>query len=896
MKTGLAFRFHLLSSTVLIVALLFVGEPVAVNAQTRLYDTNLIVVRVGNGVQTLSTGGNPVFLDQFTPSGSYVSSVAIPDTGPSAVVLSGNTFVDGFLSRSADRRLLTLAVYATNSQSGVNITSNTNVPRSVISIDALGNIIHPALISTDFTATWRSAVTDGNNNYWGTGSSGGVVYMGNALPHAIIENSKPNCRVLEIFNGSLYMGTGSTNADGNTGIYKFNGLPTSSTGLPAPAVFTNTFDLPNVRGILDFAVNPFNTIIYFADNRTYTSLGGGIQRWDYDNVHSIWINTYHLTNGLAVDAPQNIAVDWSGPAPVIFATTIGNTASDQTSLIKVTDNGPASPFTILATSGTSQVFRGVKFGPTLSSPLIIDQPVNQFSAVGGNPTFTVNVAGATPLTYQWRFNGTNLGFATNSSLIVTNAQLTNAGSYQVIITNASGSATSQTATLTIVTNAPIITSLTSNVLAETGTTAVLSVIVSSSGSTTYQWQFGNAPISGATNSALNIANAQFGNAGTYFVQVVNQYGLTLSPPATLTMFTAPTDTNVFVGSNVTFSIQVVGPASPTFQWRFDGQDIPQATDTSVTIVNPQTTNAGYYSVVCSVPGMTTLSSGGFLSVTANPTSNPTGAIPAPFGLINWWPFDGNLKDVYGSNDASPVAGVVIVNGEVGSGCYFDAATNTHLNVDGTPVQPPWTASCWIYHQNTPWVSSAVIGDKLTSLKLEQNRNTSKVGFTKFGTADYSFNYISPINTWVHLVWVSTTTNTSLYVDGVFQDAVANTINLPRGQIGADFGGNIDHTLGVIDELMLFNRALSASEIVAIYNAGSAGVFRVPEFVGSSAGAVNQFTSTIRGLTGKTLSVYNSTNLIDWLLITNTPNTTGLFQFSDSFTPGANLKFYKATQQ
>jgi hypothetical protein len=79
--------------------------------QSRLYDTNLIVVRVGDGTQTLSSSGNSVFLDQFTTNGAYVSTLALPDTGTSAVVLSGNSFVDGFLTRSADRRLVSLAVY-----------------------------------------------------------------------------------------------------------------------------------------------------------------------------------------------------------------------------------------------------------------------------------------------------------------------------------------------------------------------------------------------------------------------------------------------------------------------------------------------------------------------------------------------------------------------------------------------------------------------------------------------------------------------------------------------------------------------------------------------------------------------------------------------------------------
>ncbi|MDB6058159.1 MAG: hypothetical protein JWO95_2003 [Verrucomicrobiales bacterium] len=891
MKTGSTSRFWTFRSTTLALLILLLGTLPSAHAQTRLYETNLIIVRVGDGFQALTAGGNPVFFDQITTTGSYVSSVAVPNSGPSAVVLPGNSANDCFLTRSADGRYLTIAGYTTNTQAA---TISSSVPRVVLNIDALGNLQQPAVTTTDFSAAgWRCAATDGTNNYWGTGSAGGVVYLGNSSTHSVIENTKPNCRVVHMFNGSLYMSTLSTTGDTFTGIYKFNGMPKVNTPLPAPVIFTNTANTATSKGVDDFAVNPFNTTIYFADSRPYSLIEGGIQRWDYDNVHGVWVNTYHLTNGLPGDGLQNLVVDWTGTVPVLYATTIGNTGSSPTRVVKVTDTGINSPFSTLALSGVNQVYRGIRFGPVLSAPLIASQPVNQFTSVGGTATFTVTATGASPLAYQWRLNNSAIASATISSITITNAQVADAGTYQVIVTNYAGSVTSQQATLTVETNSPIILSLTSNVLTETGTTATMSVIVSSGGPVTYQWLYENAQIGGANSSSFSITNVQFSNAGNYGVIIGNLSGNTTSAPVRLTLFSPPQSTNVTVGDTATFSTQVVGPATPTFQWHFNGQDIFQATSVTFSVFNAQTTNAGFYSVVCSLPGISTVSSAAFLSVVANPTSNPPGSITAPIGLINWWPFDGNLKDVYGSNDASPVAGVAILNGEVGLGCYFDAATNTHLNVDGTPVPPPWTASCWVYHQFTPWVSSAIIGDKFTSLKLEQNRNTSKVGFTQFGIKDYSFNYICPVNEWTHLAWVSTTTNTSLYVNGAFQETITNTINLPRGQIGADFGGTIDHVLGTIDELMLFNRDLSATEIQSIYNAGSAGVLRVPEFIATSSNN-SQFFTTLRGLTGRNFLIYGSNNLTSWLLITNAANTSGFVPFYDPFTsPG--IKFYKAIQ-
>lgn len=83
----------------------------------------------------------------------------------------------------------------------------------------------------------------------------------------------------------------------------------------------------------------------------------------------------------------------------------------------------------------------------LPPPSITLQPTNQVGKVGETRTFSVSVSGATPFSYQWRFNESNLAGETNDSLVLTNLQLNQAGSYTVVVTNISGSVTSQVATL-----------------------------------------------------------------------------------------------------------------------------------------------------------------------------------------------------------------------------------------------------------------------------------------------------------------------------------------------------------------------------------------------------------------------------------------------------------------
>jgi hypothetical protein len=101
-------------------------------------------------------------------------------------------------------------------------------------------------------------------------------------------------------------------------------------------------------------------------------------------------------------------------------------------------------------TGTLRIVGDVE-GP----PGILLQPGNSTSSFGSVANFTVIATGTAPLSYQWHFNGTNLAnnarvFGSQSmSLGITNVLSTDAGNYQVVITNAFGSMTSTVATLTV---------------------------------------------------------------------------------------------------------------------------------------------------------------------------------------------------------------------------------------------------------------------------------------------------------------------------------------------------------------------------------------------------------------------------------------------------------------
>lgn len=102
----------------------------------------------------------------------------------------------------------------------------------------------------------------------------------------------------------------------------------------------------------------------------------------------------------------------------------------------------------------------------ITQPRIITQPASVTSPLGSNAVFTAVVGGEPPLHYQWQFDGANLadnsrisGSAT-TNLTIANLTSADAGSYQLVITNLYGAATSQVATLQVSVAPPVITSAT----------------------------------------------------------------------------------------------------------------------------------------------------------------------------------------------------------------------------------------------------------------------------------------------------------------------------------------------------------------------------------------------------------------------------------------------------
>jgi len=297
-----------------------------------------------------------------------------------------------------------------------------------------------------------------------------------------------------------------------------------------------------------------------------------------------------------LSSPSGVAVDTAGD--IYIADTQNNRVR------KVTPAGPVLTLSKLVSTnaGNYQVIVANASGSVTSSvavltvegpPVITRQPYGQSITNGGNATFYVVLNGTNQYAYQWLFNGTNvaasgLSQALTNSLTLTQVASSNAGLYNVIITNAWGSATSSVATLTI-TFPPVILAQPQNVTASSGQTVNWNVPVTGGTPLSYQWYYDGAPLPGQNGTNLVLAGVTPAVAGNYYLLVTNGYASVTSSKAVLTVLgpplitTQPSGGTVMAGGNLLFNPGVAGVGPFHYQWQLDATNLPGLTDLITTV-------------------------------------------------------------------------------------------------------------------------------------------------------------------------------------------------------------------------------------------------------------------------------------------------------------------------
>jgi hypothetical protein len=235
----------------------------------------------------------------------------------------------------------------------------------------------------------------------------------------------------------------------------------------------------------------------------------------------------------------------------------------------------------------------------------------------------------------------------------------------------------------------------------------------------------------------------------------------------------------------------------------------------------------------------------FLSLTVSPLTLSETCVPPPAGLVSWWPADGNANDIVGANHGTAQNGASFASGMVGQSFSLDGVDDyVQFGDIFDGLNGGFTLDAWI--QTTSIVGNkAIIAKYWTtggSWVIRTNESDpSKVNFTVCSPSCESLaNAVQLVSTsnindgaWHFVAATFDGATQQLYIDGVLEASAINTNpawtdNHPFciGSFCDPSGNSFSTFSGLIDETEIYNRALSASEIQAIYNAGSAGKCRV----------------------------------------------------------------------
>jgi hypothetical protein len=203
------------------------------------------------------------------------------------------------------------------------------------------------------------------------------------------------------------------------------------------------------------------------------------------------------------------------------------------------------------------------------------------------------------------------------------------------------------------------------------------------------------------------------------------------------------------------------------------------------------------------------------------------------GLVGWWKFDEGTGTTAADSSGNGRTGTLMngptwTAGKIGGAANLDGVDD-RVDIAGDPLGTgAMTFSVWIYARSTSNVPAIVSSGAFPDTQLfVQPLLNNALGFTHDGGASAALSNAIHLNTWQHIVVVRDASNQiTFYVDGVQSGTANQAIGKPTegstvNSIGDRYVGGAHAFNGMITDVRIYNRALTATDIQALYNLSNA---------------------------------------------------------------------------
>jgi len=513
------------------------------------------------------------------------------------------------------------------------------------------------------------------------------------------------------------------------------------------------------------------------------------------------------------------------------------------------------------TSTTSKYFVLATSGTAPSQPASISG--NTLVCSGISQTYSVTPE--SDVSYSWQLPIGWSGASTNHTIAVTPGVA--AGSISVTASNTCGISPPQTLSISVE-SVPI---LTLTIAAQTSSCSNSPATLTASGANTYSWM----PVSliGSLVTVTPSVTTTYSVIGTTAGGCVGTQTIIVSVNPLNTVSGASSSPTVCIGSplsaitHTTSGATGIGTASG-----LPGGVSASWASNLITISGTPTVSGTYAYNIPLTGGCGTVSATGTIVVNALPNLNiSSGQIPTQ-GLVGWWPFSGNANDESGNGNNGIATNAVLTsdrNNNINSSYDFTNGYVT-INENSYSISNAITISAWVKLNQIDGLRIAA--------KHSGCCNTANYGWMLAGDGpsnSYSWVISTDGNNWIGGNTANGTANLNIWqhvvatYDGHFMRVYINGLeslnsSFPKPQTGNLFlssspltigkdGGSAFFTKGKIDDIGIWNRALTGQEITSLYLNGFNN-FCSGQTVTLTASGANTYSWTPVSLTGSLVTV------------------------------------------